>query len=460
MRNTQTSSFSYWALVLLLGVSCQTRIKIPPPVLTKTQEIPKADATRMKQDILLLSSASFEGRGPSSLGLTKASEFIAKEYAAAHLLSIGDDGYWGNYEVPMVEQKPGVIGKAIAGDKVTFTDISRMISFGGVPAADVEGDVVYDTFELELELHQALQGKIALMPEWSEDRFSVDDLKTRVNRAIQAGAIAVLTIPDKLYPPPLDPPSIGTLSVPVARIHPNIANRWLKAVTLKDSLSPLGVRLSLHFEGRSLIAARNVFGGLPGKGNDAKAIVISAHYDHVGMGRPNWDGELDILHPGADDNASGTAALLETARILGALPSCGRPIFFVAYSYEEEGLLGSEAFVDKMKDKIELVINLDMVGRRNDNAIEIDGRPSKEMRMALDKTLPGRWFYGKLPSAQEGPQSDHTTFLLRNIPAMTLTTGLHEDHHQPTDTPDKIDFVGAAQIVDVAVSIVRELSCR
>jgi hypothetical protein len=460
MRAQQTSSFSFYPVALALLVSCQPRISPPTRVLLQTQTLAKADPERIKRDLTLLASPSFGGRGPASDSLTKASEFIAKEFEAARLLSVGDDGYWSNFEVPMVEDESGVVGEVILGEKIKLDGIGRIVSFGGVPSAKVVGEVVYSAFDVELDLRQGLAGKIALLPEWSEGQFSVEDLKQRVNRAIQGGALAVLTIPSALYPPPLDPPSLGILSAPVARLHPVIAARWLRAVELSPTLTPLPVRLSLLFTGRRLTAARNVLGGLPGRGDHAKAIVLSAHYDHIGRGRPNWDASLNTLHPGADDNASGTAALLELARILAALPSCQRPIFFVAYSYEEEGLLGSEAFVAQMQDKLELVINLDMVGRRRSNAIEINGRPSKAMRDALNKALPSAWFYGVTASPEEGPQSDHTTFLLRGIPAITLTTGLHQDHHRPTDTLDKIDLVGASEIVDAAAAMARELACQ
>ena len=460
MRALQTAHLSLSAVLLALAVSCSPRPSLPPFVVTKTQALAKADPERLRRDIERLASAALEGRGPSSVGLTRASEYIAAEFEAARLLSVGDDGYWSSFEAPALEEAPGVVGEVLRGEKAKLSGIGQLVSFGGVPAAEVEGDVIYDTFELELSLQQALRGKIALLPEWSEGRFSVEDLRRRIDRAIEGGASAVLTIPHELYPPPLDPPSLGVLSVPVARLHPGVAARWLRGVSLSPSLTPLPLRLSLRFAGRGLVEARNVFGGLPGRGDNARAIVISAHYDHIGMGRPNWDAALRTLHPGADDNASGTAALLELARILAAQPSCERPIFFVAYAYEEEGLLGSEAFVERMKAQLALVINLDMVGRRRGNAIEVNGKPSRVMRDALNKALPNKWIYGAPASPEEGPQSDHTTFLLRDIPAMTLTTGLHDDHHQPTDTPDRVDLAGAAEIVDAAARMVRELSCE
>jgi Zn-dependent M28 family amino/carboxypeptidase len=208
-----------------------------------------------------------------------------------------------------------------------------------------------------------------------------------------------------------------------------------------------------------LTEARNVMGVIPGR-ESGGAIVLSAHYDHVGMGRPTWDRQLGVLYPGADDNASGTAALLEIARILSALPSCERPVLFVAYAYEEEGLLGSEALLAAMRPQIGMVINLDMVGRKNTLPVEVNGDPSTTMRRALNEVFQGGWFYGKLPSAEDGPQSDHSTFVLRGIPAMTLTTGLHDDHHRPTDMLERVDVDGVAEIVEQTVALVRELNCR
>src|SRR5262249_42898322 len=150
---------------------------------------------------------------------------------------------------------------------------------------------------------------------------------------------------------------------------------------------------------------------------------------------------------------SGVAALLEVARLLSPLPACPRPILLVAYSYEEEGLLGSDAFAQREGPGIEEVINLDMVGRRHDQKIQVDGDPfidpgalTSPLRAALGAAFGDGFGLRPPPTAKEGPESDHTSYIIRKIPAVTLTTGLHQDYHRPTDTPDKIDLEGEAFI--------------
>jgi aminopeptidase YwaD len=431
--------------LVFFGASCQPQPAKTPRILSERKAPNPASVDRITRDLKTLTSPDLEGRGPGSQGLLRASELLAQEFELAKLLPAGDNGYFASFGAPAVETGVGVSG-TFGGS--SFSNISYMISYGGVSKADLKGELVYD--ELEEEPIQSLTGKIVVTPEWLREDFTTKSVKERVQRAKDAGAIAVLTVPHIFYPPPFDPPSLGELEIPVARVHPNLSTLWMGSFP---------VEMELHFVGRELLSARNVVGAIPGK-SDGAAIVISAHYDHIGLGRPNWERDQNTLHPGADDNASGTAALMEIARILSEMPSCERPVLFVGYAYEEVGLLGSEALVNSMRSNIGMVINLDMVGRRYDLPIEVNGKPSKEMRGALFEVMQDRWFYGSLPNAKEGPQSDHTTFILRDIPAMTLTTGLHNDHHRPTDTIDKLDIPGIAKIVDQTVAIVRELNCR
>lgn len=224
----------------------------------------------------------------------------------------------------------------------------------------------------------------------------------------------------------------------------------------------------------------NVVGILEGRDKILKneAIVIGAHYDHLGEGgagslAPN----AKDIHHGADDNASGTAAIIELARIFAAEKSNKRTIIFVAFSGEEAGLFGSKFFVNNPAvpvEKIVALINLDMVGRLNNNKLTIGGIGTATEWKALveakhrgDMTLIGatsRAMPAPLLSASRfelalnedgfGP-SDHSSFYTKKIPVLFFFTGTHLDYHKPTDTAEKINYPGTASIVHYVASIVR-----
>jgi hypothetical protein len=203
--------------------------------------------------------------------------------------------------------------------------------------------------------------------------------------------------------------------------------------------------------------AHDVVGILPG--NDpalgAEYVFITAHFDHLGL----RGGEL---YPGADDNASGTAALLETMRLLRhSQPR--RTIAFLATSGEEEGLLGSDAFLAKATVPLSAIkadVNLDMVGRGRKGELHV--MPARMKGYITTLTRDAREAaaaHGLQLSAgmdEFWEDSDHYSFTRRGIPAISLITGLHEDYHQPTDTPDKIDYAKLEKVVRIA----RDLALR
>jgi len=203
--------------------------------------------------------------------------------------------------------------------------------------------------------------------------------------------------------------------------------------------------------------ASDVVGVLPGRDPLLKAeyVFITAHFDHLGSA-------FGTLYPGADDNASGTAALLEAMRLLRA-SNPRRSIAFLGLSGEEEGLLGSEAFLARPPVPIAAIkadINMDMVGRGRPGELHVmpARRPGQVTTLTRDaRTLAVR--HGITLSAgleDHWRDSDHYSFARRGIPAICFNTGLHADYHQPSDTPDKIDPSALSRVV----RIVRDLALR
>ena len=214
------------------------------------------------------------------------------------------------------------------------------------------------------------------------------------------------------------------------------------------------------------VKGRNVVGILPGR--DPKLagqyIVIGAHYDHLGLGGP---GSLDpdsvgVPHNGADDNASGVVAMLEVARRLSLRPPA-RSVLFLAFSGEEEGLLGSAAWVKAPavpNDSVVAMLNFDMVGRLRDDKLIVYGvETATEWRPLLDSLNATAGFRMTAQGDGYGP-SDHTSFTVAKRPVLHLFTGTHEDYHRTTDDWQKINLDGIERVALFASNIVWSVGNR
>jgi Zn-dependent M28 family amino/carboxypeptidase len=245
-----------------------------------------------------------------------------------------------------------------------------------------------------------------------------------------------------------------------------------------------------------------VIGILPGSDPKLKdeAIVIGAHYDHLGRGGAGSLAQREgEIHHGADDNASGTAGLLELARILSTqTPKPRRTIVFIAFSGEEEGLIGSNYYVNHPVVPLAntvTMINLDMVGRLNDKKLAIGGvGTAQEWRSMLEaeNLVQSATVSLNAPAIEPGPSaanmpivvgangrpvvtldptkhfsltlnedgygpSDHSSFYAKQIPVLFFWTGTHADYHKPSDTAEKINYEGLARITSFVANIVRDI---
>jgi peptidase M28-like protein/PDZ domain-containing protein len=255
----------------------------------------------------------------------------------------------------------------------------------------------------------------------------------------------------------------------LVQVKNEVANRWFQDAgkslaevqgqinhsTKPQSFAfPDSLHMSLNVEIETTRATvNNVLAYLPGKTDEY--VIIGAHYDHLGRG--NYDSlapsQIGQIHPGADDNASGTAGVLALARLYAPLKGqLQRGILFASFAGEELGLLGSAHWVQHPTLPIEkavAMLNMDMIGRIRDNKIYIGGvGTGSTLKADLEKAETNTNF--KVEYSPGGySASDHTSFVTKHIPVLFFFSGLHSDYHKPSDTWEKINPQSAAQFVDL-----------
>ncbi len=235
---------------------------------------------------------------------------------------------------------------------------------------------------------------------------------------------------------------------------------WLHEFTMTADLA--GFRALP--EDRRPTRAANVVAVIPGADRALRDeyVVVGAHYDHLGDGHANSLGTPGEVHNGADDNASGTAALLEIARRFVAAPA-QRTVVLVAFSGEEFGLLGSAAYVRSAPvpmDRTVAMVNLDMVGRlRNDRLLVFGSETATEFPALLDSL--NQSFRFDLNYSGDGfGRSDQQSFYLARKPVLHMFTDLHEDYHRPTDDWEKINLPGLVKVAAYTTDVVRAIADR
>jgi hypothetical protein len=391
------------------------------------------------------------------------------------------------------------------------TSVTGPLAFVGYAISKGGPDGAYSSFSGEPEV-KTLDGKIAMLFRFEpmgEDGKSLWRQKKdgqwspaaavaeKINAVVKRGVIGVIIV----SPPECADPRSKKLEttegsarwmrqqdVPVVVMTPEAAERMLSTrdkqrrgirqlrraadtdgspITLNNDPVTLSVELD-----RSPRKTWNIVGELPGKGERAKeVIVIGAHYDHVGYGYTGGSrsDEYGIVHPGADDNASGTAGLLLAAgelkkRYDAAGPDASlRSIVFVAFSAEEMGLIGSRHFIKHMPFEASAtyaMLNMDMIGRLRNDEVEAAGTGTAEgFDSVLDPAFEASGLNVKKSPGGRGP-SDHATFYGASVPVLHVFTGLHEEYHTPKDTIDTINFEGGARCAMLIADIAERLAKR
>jgi hypothetical protein len=280
--------------------------------------------------------------------------------------------------------------------------------------------------------------------------------------------------------------SLAGSGIPVVSITGEVADALFKASgkSLKDIQSELDTE-NPHAEGafdftgvtasiatkvnREQGQGRNVVAYLPAANDtkDTPVIVVGAHYDHLGRGQSNSlarKGEEHAIHNGADDNASGTSAMLEIAQYLSSQPDkLPYGVVFAAWSGEELGIIGSSHFIEHPtipKERIAAYVNFDMVGRLKNNELMIQGAGSSDAwKPLVEKGNVAAGFSIQLDDDPYLP-TDVTAFYPKGVPVLAFFTGSHEDYHRPTDDTATLNYPDMERIAKFAAALVANLSQR
>ncbi|ALJ05664.1 peptidase M28 [Pseudalgibacter alginicilyticus] len=226
------------------------------------------------------------------------------------------------------------------------------------------------------------------------------------------------------------------------------------------------LRVEKNIEEKPMVKTCNVVGFI--EGNDAflknEYIVLGAHYDHLGFGGPSSKSDKkNAIHYGADDNASGTAALLEIAeKIASEKQALKRSVIFIAFGAEEQGLLGSQFFVENPLvplAQIKLMINMDMVGRLNaKNHVYMGGAGTFPNGMELMKVLAEPLGINPIVHAGSVGGSDHVSFYKKGISVLGMHTGGHPQYHTPEDTIDLLNIEGETLVCEYIFRTIMEIA--
>lgn len=476
---------------------------------------------RLLNDLKYLASDELQGRGIRTRGLELAAEYVAIEFRKAGLELNACDGQpfqpFNKYTVERLGDNnrlelTGADGKSLAleltKDYVPLTagtsgqfEAPLVFAGYGIRAADLDYDDFKDldvkgkaVIVLRHEPRQADPESVFNGTQNSPHAFLVK----KISHAIELGAAAVIICSDQrlierqaaqggnrngigeqLLPFRTRPGGFSP-RIPVLHVQRAAIDSLLRAAN-RPSLAELESSIDADMQPRSfqipsaMVKAtvainrregelKNVVAVWPGAGKLAdETVIVGAHYDHLGMGGGGSLAPWTVaVHNGADDNGSGTVALLETARqVVARAGENRRRIVFIAFSAEEVGLIGSQYYVRSPVFPLETtsaMVNLDMVGRLRNDRLTVSGVGTADELDQLLTRLAGPYEFNLRKDRSGYGPSDHASFHARGIPVLHFFTGLHSDYHRPSDDYDKINYEGIRRIALLTSDVVLELA--
>lgn len=425
-----------------------------------SQKLKKADKTiiaNLQAHIGYLADDKLEGRRAGSEGEKLAMEYIAGSFRQTGLIPKGTDNYFQAFDIN--DGKHYTTGSSFTINSTTLS-ADDYFPFPFSAEKKVEASPAIALQEMDMPWFVDL--KEVLEENKQNPHFDLEEyIKKNAQKAIDKGTTALIIYNssddnDGLSFKPKDPSPL--LAVPVIFVKKSVADKYFK-----DQTATLNIKINVAFSPMKR-TGHNVVGYI---NNGAPTTVIfGAHFDHLGYGEDGNSmlrtGEK-LIHNGADDNASGTAALLEIAALLKKSKAKNNNYLFIAFSGEELGLFGSKYFVENPTidlGTVNYMINMDMVGRLNDSTkmLTIGGYGTSPMWATAinpnEKKLP---FAIHVDSSGSGP-SDHTSFYRKDIPVLFFFTGTHRDYHRPSDDAERINYTGELFVINYINELVNKLN--
>lgn len=505
-------------MFLVLGLAFLAAVPAPAAE-NAADAAAKTAEERLKRDVTYLASDELEGRGPGTKGIEKAADYIAGEFKKAGLKPAGLDGiYFQPFPYPAnILDEPARLGlKGPKGQEIELKSGVQFNPMGFGHGGKLTAPVVFAGYgitsaEAKYDDYAGIDATDKVVIVLRDAPHPADEetarrlkasapLSRKTANAEKHKAAAVLFVNDadtaKTGDDLLDfnytairPPDCG---VPVFHVLRSVLQTMLTADAAGDlgdiergidhdgkphSLDLTGWTVRLEVKAhKGDVTLKNIIGELDGAGPLAKeTVVVGAHYDHLGYGGAGGS-RLGLvkkpqIHHGADDNASGSATVMELGRRFAAMPDRqGRRLVFICFSGEELGLEGSKWYCDHPLFPLEetsAMFNLDMVGRlrpdektKKDNVL-VEGAPTgKGFNDLLDAVNKKYDLELSRKSDSLPANSDHFSFYKKKVPVIFFWTGYHPDYHKPTDTADKINAAGMAKIADLSVDVVSALAAE
>jgi aminopeptidase YwaD len=483
-------------MVKLIAFAAAAILLVPPGRTAAQTSLPEITAAELREHVKYLASDALEGRGSGAKGNAEAARYIASDLKLWGLKPAGDNGTYlqqfefvsavraGEHNTCSLESTKIPEGKRALAVESDFRPLGFSSSGAASGALVFVGygisapDKSYDDYagidvkdKIVLMLRYAPDGS---SPQSAFQKFTALRNKARVARDKGAAGMIMITGPaddpdDSLIKLATDQ-GAGSSGLPAvnmkrAAIDQLLTGSGWTVESLQDTIRKSRVPHSFEIAGATVkleteitrIKAHtaNVAAYLPGNDPALKdeVIILGAHFDHLGFGGPG-SGSLTpdtiAIHNGADDNASGTAALLELAQAFAAKPRENkRTLLFLFFSGEELGTLGSGYYVGKPFFPLAqtvAMLNMDMVGRLQNRALTIGGSgTSSSWGPILSRENADSAFALTLNPDGFGP-SDHSSFYGKDIPVLFFFTGIHDDYHKPVDDWDRINYAGEEKI--------------
>lgn len=427
------------------------------------QRLNKADrlvVANLKTHIGYLADDKLEGRRAGTAGEKLAREYISAQFQKAGLEPKGVNGWLQPFEINDGKQINPQTLLLINGHDLKLNEEFFPLVYS--PNKSLEAAVSIALKERDVPWFFDL--KDLLEDNKDNPHYDLEEaIKNKAKQAAEKGATAFIvynssSIQDGLRFNAKD--RSEQLAIPVVYVTGKARKQHLE-----DESATLDLRLKVDI-GDKKRTGHNVVGYL--NNNAPYTVVFGAHYDHLGYGEDGnsmlRNGEK-LIHNGADDNASGTAALIELARLLKASKNKNNNYVFIAFSGEELGLNGSKYFTENPTvglQQVNYMINMDMVGRLNDSSktVTVGGYGTSPVWGQIFGSIKkNKQLSFKFDSSGTGP-SDHTSFYRKDIPVLFFFTGIHSDYHRPGDDADKINYNGELQIIRLIESIVNNSSSQ